>query len=226
MKMKLTRFFTAIVATILFSSAFAGPLTGDVVDVSVIRTDPSNYYGTGRILGYGLDSPFQVVDGITDRKQYSSVFTIDIDGDAFHIRFIDSGGWQEGTVLRLSGLDFAPGSGVTPDGLLVQTNFNGHTLLFGRDNIDIGLGGTRFDSNTYLRGVFRSAQVPEPPTTVLFALALAALMLSRETRPKGQSEACSCPWPKRCTNDRALSSTARRRKSTVIRQPSDRPATM
>ncbi|MCV2419420.1 PEP-CTERM sorting domain-containing protein [Paucibacter sp. DJ2R-2] len=177
--MKVKNLIVASVLGALHSGfASAGPLTGDFVDVAMLRTIDTGY-GLGRITGYGLDSPFQVVEGDADKKQYSSSFTIDVDGAGFEILFISTAGWQDGIVLRLSDLDFAPGSSFSSFSLLADSNLLGYTLSFGKDFVDIGLGGTSYGPSTYFRGTFI---VPEPSTTAILGIALAALTLTRTRR--------------------------------------------
>ena len=154
--------------------AGATGLAGDSIDAAMIRTI-DNGYGLGRIMGYGLDEAFVVVDGDVDRRKYSSVFTLDVDGDGFLIQFLGNAGWQDGTLLRLSDLDFGdPGTGVLSS-VDVSTNLSGVTFSSAANSIDIHLGGTRFTTQTYLRGTFVVAPVPEVGTLALLGLGLMAL---------------------------------------------------
>ena len=155
--------------------AAAPTLEGDTVDAAMIRTVDTGY-GLGRVVGYGLEGPFVVVNGPTDGQQYSEHFILDIDSDHFTVDFLGqfSSGWQEGTVLRLSDLDFSPASVLT--GLDVDTNLVGYTLALGADFIDIGLGETHFSGTTFFNGTFRVSQVTAIPEPTTLALMLAGLL--------------------------------------------------
>jgi hypothetical protein len=163
------------------ASVSAATLVGDTIDAAVIRT-VDNGYGLGRVYGYGLEGPFTVVEGAKDKQTYSAAFELDVDGDRFRVQFIDFAGWQDGTVLRLSGLDF---SGVEPSflsSLTVDTNLLGYGLTVGRDFVDLGLGGTKFTADTYFSAQFNVAAVPEPSALLLgFAGALALAIRSKRS---------------------------------------------
>jgi hypothetical protein len=151
-------------------------LEGDTIDAAIIKTI-DNGYGLGRNLGFGLDAPFVVVNGPADLHQYSDVFKLDVDGDHFSIDFLELAGWQDGTLFRLSDLDFSvPGSFLA--GVAVSTNLVGYTLTFGSDYIDIAWGGTQFTADTFLTGTFAVGQVPaipEPSSLALMAAGLAGM---------------------------------------------------
>ena len=174
--MRLAEGIVAGVALVLATGALAAPtLEGDTVDAAMIRTIDVGY-GLGRVVGYGLEGPFVVVDGSTDGQQYSEHFVLDIDGDRFTVDFLGqfTSGWQEGTVLRLSDLDFSPASVL--HGLDVDTNLVGYTLTLGSDFIDIGLGETQFSGATFFNGTFRVSQVTAIPEPTTLALMLAGLL--------------------------------------------------
>lgn len=154
--------------------ASATGLAGDTIDAAVIRTI-DNGYGLGRITGYGLDASFIVMDGNDDLRKYSSAFTLDVDDMGFAIHFLGTAGWQAGTVLRLSDLDFGdPGTGALT-GVDVSTNLSGLTFNHGANFLDIQLGGTSFTSDTYVHGTFVVTAVPEAGTFSLLALGLLGL---------------------------------------------------
>ena len=152
-------------------------LVGDSVDAAMIRTVDTGY-GLGRIFGYGLDGPFVVAEGTSDQRQYSSAFILNVDGGRFDIQFLYTAGWQEGTLLRISDLDFSPSSAGSLTSLTVDTNLVGYGLTVGPDFIDIALGGTQFTARTYFVGTFNVSAVPEPSTYALFALGLVGLVLA------------------------------------------------
>lgn len=172
--MKIMPFFAASLLA-LAVNANAASLVGDTIDVAMISTI-DNGYGTGRLLGFGLDGPFVVMDGSADIKQYSGAFTIDVDGNDFAIKFLDLAGWQDGTVLSLTGLNFdGTGSSFLRD-IEFDTNLVGYSVKIGSDYAEIGLGGTQFSTDTYMNGHFITSSVPEPTSMHLFALGLAGLI--------------------------------------------------
>lgn len=168
---------------VLFSmEAGATPigLSGDTIDVAVIRTIHDSFYGSGRILNNGLDEPFQVVDGNSDKKKYSGAFIIDVDSLSFYIDFLSLNSWQEGTVLRISDLDFIPNETV-PFSLDIETNIGGLTWCTGVDYIDIDLFSIRQNADSFIRGELVVAPVPEPATfSMLFAGLAGLLRVSRK----------------------------------------------
>lgn len=180
--MKIVLFALSLLLT---TSSYALPvsLAGDTIDAMMIRTIDTGY-GTGRINGYGLDAPFIVVDGPSDKKTYSSAFDLDVDGDRFTINFLSSAGWQPGTVFRLDDLDFStPAESILTD-LDIFTNLTGYTLNVGNDFIELGLGGTRFDTDTFFTGHFVVSSAPEPSAFMLIMPGLLACWLSSRRRSK------------------------------------------
>lgn len=167
----------------LSASATPVGLAGDTIDAAVVRTIYDPFYGVGRVCCYGLDAPFQVVDGASDQKQYSSTFTLDVDNLSFDIDFLSQNGWQAGVVLRLSGLNFLPGE-ILPFDLVLDTNLPGLTWSAGADYVDIDLYSIHQTPDSYIRGRF---QVPEPDTFLLVLLGLSAAWVVRAKRGWNQS---------------------------------------
>lgn len=185
MKLKSNIVTAVLLATTV--SAWAGPITlaGDTIDASIERTVPS-WWGSGRVYGYGLDGPFVVQEGPQDTHNYSAVFDLNVDGLLFSIDFLTTAGWQEGIVLRLTDLSFAPGTFLSS--LTVDTNIQGYSVRTSSDSVEIGLGGTRFTADSYFTGRFNVSQVPEPATLSLLAVGLLGTAIStrRKTRKAGQ----------------------------------------
>lgn len=167
------------------SNASAAPvgLVGDTIDAAVIRTITDPYYGGGRICCYGLDAPFQVLDGSADQRQYSSSFKLDVDNLSFDIDFLSFNRWQDGIVLRLSGLNFLPGQ-MLPFDLVLDTNLSGLTWSVGADFVDINLYSFRQTPTSYIHGHFAVAEIPEPGAALLL---LAGLLASVVVGMKGRS---------------------------------------
>lgn len=163
-------FLVAAAAVLASGSIYAGPvnLVGDSIDAAIIRTVDTGY-GLGRVTGYGLDSTFIVAEGDSDIKQYSGIFTLDVEASSFKLQFIDQAGWQDGIVLRLSDLNFAGGY---LESLIVDTNLVGYSVDVAPTFINIQLGGTSFSRSTFFNGIFVSNQIPEPSSVALVALAL------------------------------------------------------
>jgi hypothetical protein len=181
--MKRSMLCASLLAALAFN-AHAG-LVGDSVEASMIRTVDTGY-GLGRITGYGLEAPFIVQDGLSDRQQYSGAFTLDVNDNSFTIQFLSFAGWQEGTLFRLSDLDFAPGASLTS--VSVATNLTGYSLTWTADSIDLLLGGTQFTPSTYFTGTFATTPaVPEPSSMALLAMGLGAVGWAK--RRKKQAEA-------------------------------------
>ncbi len=157
------------------ATAQTGTLVGDTIDAAMIRTVDTGF-GLGRITGYGLDAPFIVLDGLTDQRQYSSAFSLNVDGSQFGIRFLSTAGWQDGIVLRISDLDFSGGSFLS--GVTINTNvsnLSGYTLTTSADWLEIGLGGTQFTPSTILAGSFNVTPVTVPSSFVLLTMGLLAV---------------------------------------------------
>lgn len=153
-------------------------LVGDTVDAAVIRTIYDPFYGVGRVCCYGLDAPFQVVDGNSDQKQYSSAFKLNVDNLSFDIDFLSLNSWQNGVVLRLSNLNFLPDQ-LVPFDLVLDTNLGGLTWNVGADYVDINLYSIQQTPGSYIHGQF---QIPEPDTLLLMLMGLVATWIFRRKR--------------------------------------------
>ena len=157
------------------ASATPVGLAGDTIDAAVIRTIYDPFYGVGRVCCYGLDAPFQVVEGNSDQKQYSSAFKLNVDNLSFDIDFLSLNGWQNGVVLRLSNLNFLPGQ-IVPFDLVLDTNLGGLTWNVGAGYVDVNLYSIHQTPASYIHGQF---QVPEPDTLLLILLGLVATWVIR-----------------------------------------------
>ncbi len=169
---KLLSVMVFVWSALLGLNASASPvgLVGDTIDAALIRTIFDPFYGVGRVCCNGLDAPFQVIDGVSDSKQYSSAFKLNVDNLSFDIDFLSSNGWQDGVILRLSNLNFMPGQ-LVPFDLVLDTNLIGLTWSIGADYVDINLYSIHQTPDSYIHGQF---QVPEPDTLLLIALGLFA----------------------------------------------------
>lgn len=146
-------------------------LVGDAVDAGMYRTVDTGR-GLGRIMGFGLDHPFVVEEGAADQKRYSVAYSLDVDGDRFVMDYLNSFQWGAGIVFRLTDLDFSNGAPL--QSLLVDTNMVGYGLRVGADFVEIDMSGVRGTRDVYFNGRFvtAAANVPEPSTIALLALAL------------------------------------------------------
>jgi hypothetical protein len=168
------------------ASATSIGLVGDTIDAAVVRTIYDPFYGGGRVCCYGLDAPFQVVDGASDQKQYSGAFKVNVDNLSFDIDFLSLNGWQDGVVLRLSNLNFLP-SELVPFDLVLDTNLAGLTWSVGADYVDINLYSIHQAPDSYIHGQFH---VPEPDTLLLILLGLVATWVIRSKGKKQGNVSC------------------------------------
>ena len=178
------KLFALTLGLLVASSANSESLTliGDSIDAAMIRTIDTGY-GTGRILGYGLDGPFTVAEGTSDQRQYSSHFTLNVDGGKFDLHFLSTAGWQDGIVFRLSNLDFSsPGTSFLSS-LAINTNLIGYSVTIGTHSVDIGLGGTHFTPTTYFTGIFGVSAVPEPETYAMLLAGLGLMGFAARRKP-------------------------------------------
>ncbi len=159
----------ALLAT---SQASSATLAGDTVD-AFISVDYG--FGPERKSGFGLDGPFVVADGTADTKQYSSAFTLNVDGDGFNIQFLILGRWAPGTTFTLNDFDFFSSEPVSLSGLNINTSLAGYSTEIGSDYIRLNLGDVYIGPDKYFQATFVTSPVPEPSTLVFSAIALAGV---------------------------------------------------
>lgn len=146
---------------------YSTTLIGDTVDAGIFRASDNT-----RAYGFGLDSPFEVVAGNGDLKQYSSVFTLDVEESGFLIDYSRAGGWAG--YFSLFDLDF--GTGIT--GVTVDTNASNwdlDTMLsFDSTSVTLNWVGISYNSDTYFNVMLSEAPstVPVPAAAWLFGSAL------------------------------------------------------
>ena len=142
------------------------------VDAYLTRTVDTGF-GLGRIYGFGLDSAFQVHSGNSDEKQYSNVFTLDVDKDKFTIDFLKISGWVDGIVFRLEEPDYASTTG--EDfwcDITTETNIEGLSVSSGLGWVELNFGTLRFNEDSFFVGHLNFKEVPEPASYLLLLLGL------------------------------------------------------
>ena len=162
-------------------NAIATPYSIDdyEVDAYMERTIDTGY-GLGRINGHGLDSTFNVRDNVDNKKQYSDVFTLDVNKEKFTIDFIKGTRWDNGIVFRLIQSDYS--STAQDDlweGLKVDTNIEGLGLKNGIGWVELNFSNIRFTQDSYFSGSFDYQEVPEPLSTTLLFLGLLTLYVRK-----------------------------------------------
>ena len=178
--------YLLIVIAILFSTAAgAAPISleGQRLDAYLERIKPTtNSLPLGRISGFGLDAPFIVVNGDSDKLQYDRLFTLDVDQDSFTIDFIGKARWGDGIVFRLlqADLGFARNTSLWSD-LSYNTNIAGLKIDKGPGWISLDLSMVPFTSEHYFTGYFTAAQLPEPSALqILLGFLLVVLNIVRK----------------------------------------------
>ncbi|WP_028103614.1 PEP-CTERM sorting domain-containing protein [Pseudoduganella violaceinigra] len=149
-------------------------LAGDKIDAYMYRTVDTGR-GIGRISGFGLDSGYEVRDGVADLKKYSTMYTLNVDGDKFELDFLNTWALADGIVLRLVDLNFS--GGALLKSLSIDTNLAGYKVTLGDDSVELRLGGLRGNKDSYFSAHFNvaaPAAVPEPASIALFGVGLLA----------------------------------------------------
>ena len=160
---------TTLAFIAISTPTYSSTLIGDTVDAGMFRASNDT-----RLIGFGLDAPFEVVAGSGDLKQYSSVFSLDVEESGFLIDYNTPStlGWAG--YFRLFDLDF--GTGIT--GVTVDTNaLNwdlGTMLLFDSTSVTLNWVGITFNSDTYFNVTLSDtpSAVPVPAAAWLFGSAL------------------------------------------------------
>ena len=146
-------------------------LIGDTIDAGIYAYD-----GT-RILGYGLDEPFIVAAGISDQKQYSDIFLLNVEANGFYIDYIldcpptSTCGWS--AEFRIFDLNFRDGI----NGVSVESNaagWNDSFLTFTDNSVTLHWNAISWDSDTYFDVTLSS--VPLPPAVWLLSSGLLGLI--------------------------------------------------
>ncbi|MFB9245459.1 PEP-CTERM sorting domain-containing protein [Massilia antarctica] len=167
------KLLSVLLGLVLITDARAdASLLGDTVDAGMYRTVDTGK-GVGRIMGFGLDGPFVVENGLADQKNYSVAYTLDVDADRFAIDYRNPFAWGNGIVFRLTDLDFSNGASL--QSLKVDTNMVGYGLTVGADYVEINLSGVHGTRDAYFNGQFITTAVPEPTSFAMLSLGLAVV---------------------------------------------------
>lgn len=178
------KYFLFTIALFTSLNAFAKPysLEDYNVDAYLKRTVDTGF-GLGRIYGFGLDSTFQAHSGNSDAKQYSNVFTLDVDKDKFTIDFLTTSGWVDGIVFRLEQADYA--SITSADfwsDIAAETNIEGLAMSSGLGWVELNFGKLRFNQDSFFIGHLNYKEVPEPASYLLLLLGLLGIYFKTTLR--------------------------------------------
>jgi hypothetical protein len=181
------KYLFAAIGLLFTVNTYAIPysLEGYTIDAYMERTIEVFSYPLGRINGYGLDAPFEVLQGDSDKKQYSSTFTLDVDKDRFTIDFMSMAGWQNGIVFNLVQPDYTTTTTAGFwSGLGTDTNIEGLGIDIGLGWVKIDFSNTHFTQDSYFIGYFNYQEVPESASFMLLILGLLGIYVKSYRRTK------------------------------------------